>query len=228
MKWRSLEESVAGADCRSLREQLIERKELSAKYLPAETRVVHGRVVSELKERRVAEGSLAVGAVAPGFELQDQNGKVVSSSELRGQGGLVICIFRGRWCPYCVGQLEAMNLVLPQIREAGANLVAISPQTVQQSFFMADQHRLQFPLLSDAGNRVARQFGIVYGVPEYQQAVYRRAFINLPFVNRDDSWELPVPATFVLGRDGTVVFASVNEDYTERPEPSDILQRLRF
>lgn len=117
---------------------------------------------------------------------------------------------------------------MPQIREAGASLIGISPQTVPQSFFMADQHRLQFPLLSDAGNRVARQFGIVYGVPEYQQAVYRRAFINLPFVNGDECWELPVPATFVLDHDGTVVFASVNEDYTERPEPSEIVQRLRF
>lgn len=109
MKWRSLDESVAGADSRSLREQLAERKELSAKYLPSETRVVHSRVVSELKERRIAEGSLSVGAVAPAFELQDHNGKVVSSSELLRHGGLVICFFRGRWCPFCVGQLEAMN-----------------------------------------------------------------------------------------------------------------------
>jgi peroxiredoxin len=228
MKWRSLEESVAGADIRSLREQLIERKELSAKYLPAETQVVHGRVVSELKERRIAQGSLAVGAVAPGFELQDHNGNAVSSDELLRHGRLVICFFRGRWCPFCVGQLEAMNLIVPQIREAGASLIGISPQTVQQSFFMVDQHRLQFPLLSDAGNSVAREFGIVYGVPEYQQAVYRRAFINLPFVNGDESWELPVPATFVLDRDGSVVFASVNEDYTERPEPLDVVRRLRF
>jgi peroxiredoxin len=125
-----------------------------------------------------------------------------------------------------VGQLEALNLIRPQIEQAGASLVAISPQTVQQSFFMADQHKLGFPLLSDAGNQVARQFGLVYCVPEYQQAVFRRAFINLPFVNGDDSWELPIPATYILECDGTVVYAAADEDYGNRPEPMDILQTL--
>ena len=116
--------------------------------------------------------------------------------------------------------------ILPQIDLAGASLLAISPQTVQQSFFMVDQHKLRFPLLSDAGNKLARQFGLVYRVPEEQQAIYRRAFINLPFANGDDSWELPIPATFILDRDGTVLYAAANEDYTERPEPSEILLRL--
>jgi len=119
-----------------------------------------------------------------------------------------------------------MNLLLPQIEHAGAALLAISPQTVQQSFFMADQHKLGFPLLSDAGNQVARQFGLVYRVPDEQQAIYRRAFINLPFANGDHSWELPIPATFILGGDATVLYASANEDYTERPEPAEILLRL--
>jgi peroxiredoxin len=104
--------------------------------------------------------------------------------------------------------------------------VGISPQTVQQSFFMVDQHRLRFPLLSDAGNRVARQYGIVYQVPEEQQAIYRRAFVNLPFANGDESWELPIAATYVVDRDGLVLWASANADYTERPEPEEVVQRL--
>jgi peroxiredoxin len=138
----------------------------------------------------------------------------------------VITFFRGRWCPFCVGQLEAMNLILPQIEHAGAALLAISPQTVQQSFFMVDQHKLGFPLLSDAGNQVARRFGLVYRVPDEQQAIYRRAFINLPFANGDDSWELPIPATFILDGDGTVLYAAANEDYTERPEPGEIIYQF--
>jgi len=123
--------------------------------------------------------------------------------------------------------MEAMNLVLPQIEQAGATLVAISPQTVKQSFFMHDQHRLRFPLLSDEGNKLARQFGLTYRVPAIQEAVYRRAFVNLPFTNGDDSWELPIPATYILDRDGTVLYAFADEDYTERPEPADIVQLLR-
>jgi peroxiredoxin len=123
--------------------------------------------------------------------------------------------------------MEAMNLVLPQIAQAGASLVAISPQIVKQAYFMHDQHNLHFPLLADSGNKVARLFVLTYRVPELQEAVYRRAFVNLPFINGDESWELPIPATYILERDGTVLYASGNEDYTERPEPSDIVVALR-
>lgn len=119
-----------------------------------------------------------------------------------------------------------MNLAVPQIEQTGASLVAVSPQTVKQSFFMHDQYKLRFPLLADAGNKVARQFGLTYRVPEAQEAVYRRAFVNLPLANGDDSWELPIPATYIIDRDGAVIFVSANEDYTERPEPGDILETL--
>jgi peroxiredoxin len=227
MKWRSLDETTLTADNRSLREQFAERKELIAKYVPAEIQAVHAGVIAELQQQRIAESALAVGAKAPAFELTDHNGNLVSSTELLNKGRVIICFFRGRWCPFCVGQLEAMNLVMPEIQAAGSSLIAISPQTVHQSFFMADQHKLRFPLLSDVGNNVARQFGLVYRVPEFQQAVYRRAFINLPLANGDESWELPIPATYVIEFDGTVTYASCNPDYTERPEPREILSAVK-
>jgi len=226
MKWRSLEESAPGLEARSLQEILAERKELIAKYVPPETQAIHAQAVAELKQRHLAANILPVGAKAPAFELQDQDGRMVSSAELVAKGRLVLCFIRGRWCPFCVGQVEAVNLVMKQIEAAGAALAVISPQTVKQSFFMHDQHKLRFPLLSDAGNQVARQFGLTYRVPEFQQAVYRRAFVNLPFANGDESWELPIPATYILERDGTVLYASANEDYTERAEPADVVHVL--
>src|SRR5579859_6651442 len=227
MKWRYLEESDPGLDARPLREIFAERKALIAKYVPAETQAIHAQAVAELKQRHLAANILPVGAKAPSFELPDHNGKIVSSSDLLANGRLVLCFIRGRWCPFCVGQMEAMNLVLPQIEKAGATFIAISPQTVKQSFFMHDQHKLRFPLLSDAGNKVARQFGLTYRVPALQEAIYRRAFVNLPFTNGDESWELPIPAIFILDRDGTVLYASANEDYTERPEPDDLVNRIQ-
>lgn len=222
MKWRSLEESNPALDSRSLREILAERKELIAKYVPAETQAVHEQAVAELKQRHLAANILPLGAEAPAFVLHNHNGKAVSAVDLLMKGRLVLCFIRGRWCPFCVGQMEAMNRVLPEIEQAGAVLVTISPQTVKQSFFMHDQHKLRFPLLSDAHNHVARQFGLVYRVPPQQEAVYRRAFVNLPFTNGDESWELPIPATYILDRDGTIRYASANEDYSERPEPGEI------
>jgi peroxiredoxin len=226
MKWRSLQEAGESVDARSLREIFAERKELIAKYVPAETQAIHGQAVAELKAKNLAANALGVGARAPQFDLPDHNGKIVSSSELISKGRLLICFIRGRWCPYCVGQMEGMNLVRPQIEQAGASLVAISPQTVKQSFLMHDQHKLRFQLLSDADTKVARQFGLTYRVPEAQEAVYRRAFVNLPLANGNGSWELPIPATYVIDRDGIVLFASANEDYTERAEPMDVLRAL--
>jgi peroxiredoxin len=226
MKWRSLEESTAGMDMRPLREIFAERKEAIAKYVPDETQAIHARAVAELKRQNLAANALLAGTQIPPFELQDHDGKVVRSPDLLAKGSLVLCFIRGRWCPFCVGQMEAMNLILPEIEQAGATLAAISPHTVQQSFFMRDQHKLRFPLLSDPGNNLARQFGLTYRVPDEQKAVYQRAFVNLPFVNGDESWELPIPATYIVERDGTVLYASADEDYMERPEPSNILNIL--
>jgi peroxiredoxin len=227
MKWRSLEESSPALDTRPLRQIFAERKELIAKYVPPETQAIHARAVAQLKEKHFAANILPVGAKAPRFDLPDHDGRIVRSSDLLAKGTLVLCFIRGRWCPFCVGQMEAMNLVLPQIEQAGATLVAVSPQTVKQAFFMHDQHKLRFPLLSDADNQVARKFGLTYRVPDAQEAVYRKAFVNLPFTNGDDSWELPIPATYIVDREGTIRYASANEDYTERPEPDDLVRALR-
>ena len=226
MKWRSLEESGPMTDLRPLREIYAERKELIAKYVPVETQTIHAQAIAELKQRNLAAKILPVGARVPDFELQDHDGKPTRSSDLLAKGRLVLCFIRGRWCPFCVGQMEAMNLIVPRIEQSGATFAAISPQTVKQSYFMHDQHKLRFPLLSDAGNELARQFGLTYRIPAPQEGIYRRAFVNLPLANGDDSWVLPIPATYILDRDGMILYASANEDYADRPEPVELLNSL--
>lgn len=226
MKWRALEESTAEIGARSLADVLFERKQLIEKYVPADVRAVHQRVVNELQERGMSARALPVGSKAPEFVISDHNGNPVRSADLLLSSRLVICFFRGRWCPFCVGQLEAMNSALPQFQQLGAMLLAISPQTAHQSYLMADQHRLRFPLLCDTGNAVAKKFELVYQVPDYQQEIYRSAFVNLPFANGDASWELPIPATYIVDRDSTILFAQVGPDYTVRPEPGDIVKFL--
>ena len=115
MKWRSLEESRSEIDLRPLREIFAGRKDLIAKYVPAETQAVHARAVAELKGKHLAQNVLFIGAKVRPFQLQDHNGKDVFSADLLAKGRLVICFIRGRWCPFCVGQMEAMNLVVPEI-----------------------------------------------------------------------------------------------------------------
>lgn len=225
MKWRGLEESAAvGFGGQPLKQRLEERRALAERYTPPEVLALYQKAIDEVRDSGLAERVLRIGQRAPEFDLPDENEKRISSVTLLPGGPLIVCFFRGRWCPYDCGQLEAMNEYLPQFQAAGASLVAISPQKPQQAFFMRDQHKLRFPLLCDSGNQVARQFGLVYQVPKYQQGVYRRSFVNLPFTNGDESWELPAPATFVVAPDGMIRFARVDVDYRNRPEPMEILR----
>jgi peroxiredoxin len=228
MKWRSLQESGTRIDLRPLREIFAERKELVDRYVPAEVQAVHRRCVDSLIAQDLAAHALKVGDPSASFELPDHNGKLVASADLLAKGRLVLCFIRGRWCPFCVGQMEAMSSIAAEITSAGASMVAVSPQTEKQAFFMHDQHKLAFPLLVDAHNLLARQFGLVYRVPEEQQTLYSRTFVNLPFANGDSSWELPIPATFVIDRDKTILFASAREDYMDRAEPLDIVATVRL
>jgi peroxiredoxin len=228
MKWRSLTELHPVTEARPLREIFAERKELIANYVPADLQAVHSRTVAGLKAQAFAAHALKAGANSPSFELPDHNGKLVSSANLLRQGRLVLIFIRGRWCPFCVAQMEAMSSIAPEIAAAGAALVAVSPQTEKQAFFMHDQHKLAFPLLVDAQNALARQFGLVYRVPQEQQSLYSRTFVNLPFANGDSSWELPIPATYVIDCDGRILFASANEDYSDRPEPVEIAEAVRL
>ena len=211
------------SDTRPLREILADRKRAIERYVPADVQAVHDRAVAELKARRLAAHALGVGAQSPSFELLDHKGTTVSSGDLLAKGRLVLLFIRGRWCPFCVAQMEAMSAIAGRIADAGASMVGISPQTEKQAFFMHNQHELAFPLLVDTHHLLARQFGLVYRVPEEQQALYSRTFVNLPFVNGDGSWELPIPAAFVIDRDGRVIFGAVEEDYRVRAEPGDIL-----
>jgi peroxiredoxin len=226
MRWRGSNpeyDAVAGS---TLQEQLDALKARARSLLRPEVNAINDRAAEELQTSGLAARILPVGAVAPSFELPDRNGKPVRSADLLARGRLVIDFFRGRWCPYCIAELEAMEAILPRVREAGASLVAISPQTVRQTDFQVDQHHTSFPVLSDAGNHVTRAFGLVYQVPDYLRELYQRSFVNLPLANGDQSWTLPLPATYVLGRDGTVLYAFADADITRRAEPEDVLRAL--
>ena len=178
---------------------------------------------------------LPLGATVPTFALPDAiNGKLIRSSDLLAVGPLIITFFRGRWCPYCMTELEAWQSAFPTVRERGALVVAISPQLPRQNDFTVQQHHLTFPLLTDAGCRLATQLGIAYTVPEPMRLHYRSILINIPFINgsqiaadgTDETWRLPLPATFVISQDNTVLFAEAHADHRVRPDPMDVLAVL--
>ena len=133
----------------------------------------------------------------------------------------------GRWCPYCSLELLALQQALPEIQACGASLVTISPQTPDHSLETAEAHTLKFEVLSDAGNQVARKFGLVFAVPESIRPIYEKFSIDLQAANGTETFELPLPATYIVKANGTIVHAFVNSDYTQRLDPKDIVKVLK-
>jgi peroxiredoxin len=207
----------------SLQDQLDEITANTRNLVQPERLAVGERAVEELFATGIEERILPVGAQAPEFALKDSSGKLVRSADLLSLGPLVIKFFRGRWCSYCVTELETWRDLYGRVREQGALMVAISPQTERQSDFMVGQHGLPFPVLSDPGNVIAEKFRLVYTIPDYHRDYYLSILINLPFINGDTSWRLPLPATYVIGRDGKIVHAEAHADFRVRPEPEEAL-----
>ncbi len=210
----------------SLQDRLDTITAQTRKLVQAERLAPGEQAVAELFASGIEETILPVGAKAPEFALHDGSGRIVRSADLLALGPLVIDFFRGRWCSYCVNELEAWRDLYSTVREHHALLVAISPQTARQNDFTAGQHQLPFPLLADESATVAEQFGLVYTVPAYLQRYYRSILVNIPFMNGEGSYRLPVPATYLLAQDGTVLFARAHADFRVRPEPSDVLAKL--
>ena len=194
---------------------------------PAELQAVMDQATAELAASGMADGFLQVGDAAPDFALPDALGNTVTLADLRAQGPVVISFYRGAWCPYCNLELQLLQQALPDIQALGATLVAISPQTPDNSLTLAEKHGLTFPVLSDAGNAVARRFGLVFTVPAALRGVYDKLGIDIAAHNGDCRFELPVPGTYVVGRDGTIAFAYANVDYTRRVATAEILEALR-
>src|SRR5258708_38749962 len=212
----------------SLRDQLEELTTKLRALVPAERLAVVDRAADELKSSGTADRALKAGDSAPAFELPDGDGMIWRSAELLQRGPLVIVFYRGRWCAYCNTQLQALQEVHSQIAAAGAALVAISPQTQKHSYMTRDMHKLRFPVLSDQGNVVARKFGLVHRLSPEMQNLYESIYTKLPGYNGDQSWELPLPATFIVKTDGRVSYSRVDADWRERAEAEENLKKFLF
>lgn len=183
---------------------------------PAEVMTAMETATAKLAASGLAGKALKRGDRMPDFELPDATGKIVRSIDLRAKGALLISFYRGHWCPYCSLEFKALQERLADITAKGATLVAISPQTPDQSLTTQQKYELKFPVLSDSGNKVARKFGLVYTLDEGLRPIYQAFGIDLTAHNGDSSFELPVPATYLVDKNGTVLDSYVNVDYRER------------
>jgi peroxiredoxin len=195
--------------------------------IPADITRLMDKATAELIQSKLADQVVGMGSEAPGFSLPNATGQQVTLSQMLTRGPVVISFYRGVWCPFCNLEQRALQQHLPQINELGASLVAISGQTPDNSLSMAEKNELTYEVLSDIGLVVASSYGLVFRLPDYLQEAYERLGHPLPMFNGTGQQTLPIPATFVIARDGIVRFAYANPDYTHRADPKDILAALR-
>ncbi len=186
------------------------------------------KATADLRAAGIERRALGVNDIAPDFTLADARGGQVTLSARRRMGPVVLVFYRGAWCPYCNAELRAYQRLLPDFAAAGASLMAVSPQLPDGSLSMAERNALTFDVLSDVGLEAAEAFGIVFTLPPELREVYAALGLDLPRVNGDESWRLPVPATFVVGRDGIIDLAGVEVDYRQRLAPELALEAVRL
>ncbi|WP_435416853.1 peroxiredoxin-like family protein [Parerythrobacter aurantius] len=194
--------------------------------VPAEIRDAMERADAELLASGIVEKALKAGDKAPAFNLPNVTGEAVALRALLKSGPVVLSFYRGGWCPYCNLELRALQAALPGIEALGAKLVAVSPQTPDESLSTAEKNELAFAVLSDGSSAVAKSFGIAFDLAEELRPIYSKFGHGLPEMNGSEDWVLPMPANYVIDQSGTIAFAFVDPDYRNRLEPAAILEVL--
>ncbi|MFB7244293.1 alkyl hydroperoxide reductase [Streptomyces populi] len=196
------------------------------RHIPAEMRRVMDRAARELADSGQAGRARTVGEPAPRFTLPSATGAVVTLDDLLAEGPVVLTFYRGAWCPYCNLALRALQRHHTDITARGARLVAVSPQIPDESLTLTEKHGLAFEVLSDLGSDTAERYGLAFDLSDDLAAVYDKLGFDLQRVNDGHPRTLPLPATYVIDRNGVIRWAFVDTDYTARAEPADVIAAL--
>ena len=201
------------------------KREFLTKIPPDKAAIIQGStqaLAKEFQNRR----SLRINDEAPDFVLQNTDGQQISLYDQLNQGAVILCFYFGGWCPYCNLELRAYQKLLPKIQALGASVFAISPQTIDASRKTALKNALSFDVLSDSGCQVARDYGVVFEIPDRLRLLYTELGHALPDYNGTEDWLLPVPATLIVDRRHHIALAHLDVDYTKRYEPADAIAIL--
>ena len=210
----------------SIQNELTATAQHLANVLPATASQTIDAGIAAVHAAGLAHRSLRAGQMAPNFTLPDAAGQPVALAALLASGPVVLVFYRGNWCPYCNIQLRAYNQALASFKAFNATLVAVSPQTPDLTSRTAEEKELHFPVLSDLGNTVAKQFGLAYQVGDAVYHTLHGVGIDLATFNGDDSGELPLTGTFVIAQDGTIAWAATEANFKQRPDPAVLLDAL--
>lgn len=181
---------------------------------------------SDLATTKIVEDSLKTGDKAVNFTLNSHTGEKISLTNLLSNGKVVLSFYRGSWCPYCNLELASLQQVLSEIEGTGAILIAVSPELPDYASLVHNEKELGFNILFDKGNRIAQLFGLEFTLDERLRPLYEKFGLDIPSHNGDDTFKLPIPATYVINQDSSIAFHFVDTDYHKRLEPKEILKHL--
>ncbi len=218
--------AFAGPPPRFLDRQLAERKAAFQEQAPPETAEAFEKGIRDAGESEVMQTALRVGDRAPDFTLPNAEFRKVTLSDLLEHGPVVIVWHRGGWCPYCNIQLRAYQSMLPRIEATGATLLAISPELPDKTVVTANENELSFEVLSDVGNRIAGEYGLVYTLSPGVRKFFKGR-IDFGQYYGEPTPELPLSATYVIDKSGVIRYAFVEADYRVRAEPADVIAVLQ-
>jgi peroxiredoxin len=216
--------------CRTMDGPLSSRLEMLAddvRALSPDFADVVDRMVARLRDSGVGELAPAPGEPMPDFMLPDQNGKLVHLAKLLEQGPAVVAFHRGHWCPYCRVNASALAAIYGDIRKSGATLVAITPEIERFSADLTRDDRNHFPVLSDMDNGYALMLNLAFFVGDEKREAMKAAGWDIAPFQGSGNWTLPIPATFVVGRDGLVKARFIDPDYRRRMDTDAILSALK-
>ena len=209
----------------SLKDQLAEYRAGWYRRVPTERQAIMQRHIDELRSGTIARTMLKVGDRVTAIVLENAKGAIIDVAALFKKGPVIVTFYRGGWCPYCNLELKAYQEILPEITAAGASLVAISPEKPDDTVSTAEKNALTFEVLSDVGQKVGRAFGLVYEFTEELKSAYQGFNLDIPARNgTSGEWALPVSATYVIDRDGSIIYAYTDVDYRDRADPRDVLE----
>jgi peroxiredoxin len=192
---------------------------------PEQIKKIYGEGIADVTRQNIISKAKNSGDNAPNFTLKNATGKEVQLNDYLKKGPVVLTWYRGGWCPYCNMTLHYLQEQLPNIQLKGANLLALTPEMPDKSMSTVEKHQLQFEVLSDIGNKVAKQYGIVFKLTDAVADTYQKGF-DLHGFNGDESDELPLAATYVIDQNGVIVYTFLDAEYTNRAEAKDILAAL--
>ena len=184
------------------------------------------RMVARLEANEVGQSAPQVGEPMPDFILPDEKGTLVRLGALLEQGPVVVSFNRGHWCPYCKLNADGLARIAPDIRRLGGQIVAISPETHQYGAALRDYAEAPFPVLTDLDNGYALSLNLAFWVGDDKREAMKAGGFDISLYNGNDTWMLPVPATFVVGCDGLVKARYIDPDYRRRMELDTIVDAV--